>query len=267
MEPIVSYIVSKLMKGKKSNGGRNNSGRITVRHQGGGSKRLYRPIDFTRHFGKSLSGIVLDILYDPNRNSHIALVCYSNKLCSFILAGEGLNIGDTVYSNSASKHNSSSSSLSSYEKNDLIHCIELHPGAGGKVCRSAGSYALKLGDYGHKVLLKLPSGELRLFDGTCLGSYGMVSNRIFSSIKKLKAGDSRRLGVRPSVRGVAMNPVDHPHGGGEGRTSGGRPSVTKWCKVAKGKGTRKKLSYQVVKTRDGKISLIGDKLKKYVVKV
>jgi large subunit ribosomal protein L2 len=253
--------MKKLTVGKVNTGGRSSSGQIAVRHRGGGCKKLYRCLDFKRsHY--SAEGVVMDIMYDPNRNGYVASVGYSHKVCSLILAGEGLKKNDVL--SYGSKGVSCYGMLKNYGKNDVLHSVEFKSGAGGKLCRAAGTYALKLCDYGHKVLLKLPSGELRLFDGWCHGSYGAVSNGHVHSIKKLKAGDIRHLGRRPKVRGVAMNPVDHPHGGGEGRTSGGRPSVTKWCKVAKGKRTRKRLAFEVLKTRDGKIDLLGKKLKRYL---
>lgn len=154
--------------------------------------------------------------------------------------------------------------LKEYNKNDIVHDIKLKRGEGGKVSRAAGTGAIKLFDYGKEVLLRMPSKELRLFDGECKGTFGKVSNRVWRFKKLLKAGDSRHKGKRPKVRGVAMNPVDHPHGGGEGKTSGGRPSVTKWSKVGKGKRTKKKLSWEILRTRDGFIDLRGVKLKRYL---
>ncbi len=230
--------VKKLTEGLTSSGGRNNHGRITARRQGGGHKRLYRMIDFKRR-KYDVQGIVERIEYDPNRTAFIALINYEDGEQAYILAPQRLGIGDPVIaSERADIKPGNAMPLSSIPVGTIIHNVELKAGKGGQVARSAGAYAQLVGrDLGY-ALLRLMSGEQRRVRAECMATVGAVSNPDHGNIKLGKAGRSRWLGKRPSVRGVAMNPVDHPHGGGEGRTSGGRHPVTPWGKPTKGKRTR-----------------------------
>ena len=229
----------KLVKGLTKTGGRNNQGRVTMFHIGGGHKRLYRIIDFKRNLF-NISGKVIRVEYDPNRSCWIALIYYTNGVFSYIIAPNGLAIGDIVVSGeNVSIKLGNSLPLKKIPIGTLIHNIELKPGKGGQLSRSAGSYAQLIkkeaSSYG---MIRLPSGEQRLISLECMATVGTVSNLDNKNINLGKAGAKRWLNRRPVVRGVAMNPVDHPHGGGEGRTSGGRPSVTPWGKATKGKPTR-----------------------------
>lgn len=230
--------VKKLTEGLTSSGGRNNHGRITARRQGGGHKRLYRMIDFKRR-KYDVQGIVERIEYDPNRTAFIALINYEDGEQAYILAPQRLGVGDPVIaSERADIKPGNAMPLSSIPVGTIIHNVELKAGKGGQVARSAGAYAQLVGrDLGY-ALLRLMSGEQRKVRAECMATVGAVSNPDHGNIKLGKAGRSRWLGKRPSVRGVAMNPVDHPHGGGEGRTSGGRHPVTPWGKPTKGKRTR-----------------------------
>ncbi len=223
-----------------SKGGRNNLGRVTVRFRGGGHKRLYRIIDFKRN-KDNIPAKVVSIEYDPNRSAWIALVVYADGEKRYIIAPEGLKVGDTVMSGEGVDIVVGNAlPLKSIPVGTLIHNVELKIGKGAQLCRSAGTYAqllAKEGDYAH---LRLPSGEVRLVHVNCRATIGQVSNQEHENIKIGKAGRSRWLGRRPHVRGVAMNPIDHPMGGGEGRTSGGRPSCSPWGWPTKGYRTRKK---------------------------
>ncbi len=224
----------------KSKGGRNNNGRITVRHQGAGNKRLYRIIDFKRN-KDSIPAKVSTIEYDPNRSSRIALVVYADGEKRYIIAPIGLKVGDTIQSGvGADIKPGNAMELKSLPVGTVIHNIELRPGKGGQMARSAGSYAQLLAKEGEYCHVRLPSGEIRLVKAECKATVGQVSNQEHENISLGKAGRKRWLGVRPTVRGVAMNPVDHPMGGGEGRTSGGRHPTTPWGKPTKGYKTRKK---------------------------
>ena len=223
-------------------GGRNNHGRITSRRRGGGHKRRYRIIDFKRN-KYDVEGIVQGIEYDPNRSSRIALIKYEDNEKRYIIAPEGLSDGDKVISSKANKISAKTGNtlpLSMLPDGVLIHNIELKPGKGGQLARSAGSYARMMAKESGMVTLKLPSGEMRMVSENCLATIGIVGNKSHENIKLGKAGRSRWLGRRPKVRGVVMNPVDHPHGGGEGKTSGGRHPVSPWGTPAKGYKTRKK---------------------------
>ena len=230
--------VKKLTEGLTGKGGRNNTGRITARRQGGGHKRLYRMVDFKRR-KFDVQGTVERIEYDPNRTAFIALINYSDGEQAYILAPQRLAIGDNVIaSERADIKPGNAMPLSSIPVGTIIHNVELKAGGGGKMARSAGAYAQLVGrDLGY-ALLRLMSGEQRRVRAECMATVGAVSNPDHGNIKIGKAGRNRWLGKRPSVRGVAMNPVDHPHGGGEGRTSGGRHPVTPWGKSTKGKKTR-----------------------------
>ncbi len=223
-----------------STGGRNNLGRVTVRFRGGGHKRLYRIIDFKRN-KDNIPAKVVSIEYDPNRSAWIALLVYTDGEKRYIIAPEGLKVGDTVMSGEdVDIVVGNALPLKSIPVGTLIHNVELKIGKGGQLCRSAGTYAqllAKEGDYAH---LRLPSGEVRLVHVNCRATIGQVSNQEHENIKLGKAGRSRWLGRRPHVRGVAMNPIDHPMGGGEGRSSGGRPSCSPWGWPTKGYRTRKK---------------------------
>ncbi len=224
----------------KSKGGRNNNGRITVRHQGAGNKRLYRIIDFKRN-KDSIPAKVSTIEYDPNRSARIALVVYADGEKRYIIAPIGLKVGDTIQSGAgADIKPGNAMELKSLPVGTVIHNIELRPGKGGQMARSAGSYAQLLAKEGEYCHVRLPSGEIRLVKAECKATVGQVSNQEHENISLGKAGRKRWMGVRPTVRGVAMNPVDHPMGGGEGRTSGGRHPTTPWGKPTKGYKTRKK---------------------------
>ena len=227
-----------LLAGKKRNSGRNNLGRITSRRIGGGHKKKYRIIDFRRS-KVDVQGVVERIEYDPNRSAHLALVKYDDNNYSYILAAQGLRKGSKVISSEGAEINPGNAlPLKKIPVGTTIHNIEMKPGKGGQLARSAGSAAQLIGRDGKYAQIKLGSGEVRLILSECLASIGSVSNPDKKNTKIGKAGRNRWLGKRPSVRGVAMNPVDHPHGGGEGRTSGGRHPVTPWGKSTKGKRTR-----------------------------
>ncbi len=229
-----------LTKGARKSGGRNNKGRMTARHIGGGHKRLLRKIDFKRD-NHGIEGRVARLEYDPNRTAHIALVVFANGDQRYILAPQGLRPGDRVSSGvDAEIKPGNALPLSSIRVGTMLHNIEMKPGKGGQMARSAGSGVQLMGKEGGKAVLKLPSGEFRRVDIRCMASIGIVGNADHSNAKVGKAGRSRWKGVRPHVRGVAMNPVDHPHGGGEGRTSGGRHPVSPWGVPTKGHKTRKK---------------------------
>jgi len=229
-----------LLAPKHNTGGRNNHGRITVRHKGGGNKQKYRLIDFKRN----KDGIVANVKtieYDPNRSARIALVAYSDGEKRYILAPTGLKVGDKVVSGvEADIKLGNAKMLKDLPVGTVIHNVEMRPGKGGQLARSAGTYAQLLAKEGTYCHVRMPSGEIRLIKAECKASIGQVSNQEHENIKIGKAGRARWKGVRPTVRGVAMNPIDHPHGGGEGRTSGGRHPVTPWGVPTKGYKTRKK---------------------------
>jgi len=232
----------KLTSPIKKTGGRNNLGRITSRRRGGGHKRRYRIIDFKRN-KFNISGEIMTIEYDPNRSSRIALVDYQDNEKRYIIAPDGIKVGNKIISSKDENIPFKvGNSMPLYRIPDgmLIHNIELKIGKGGQLSRSAGSYARLMAKEDGNVTLRLPSGEVRMVNENCLATIGTVGNKSHENIKLGKAGRSRWLGRRPKVRGVAMNPVDHPHGGGEGRTSGGRHPVSPWGTPAKGYKTRKK---------------------------
>ena len=231
-----------LSTGLKKTGGRNNLGRTTCWNKSGGHKKLYREIDFKRNI-LNVPAIVERIEYDPNRSSHIALIKYSNGQYSYILAPQKLSIGDTVISSeNADIKPGNCIPLKMIPIGSLIHNIELKPGKGGQIVRAAGGNASLVGKDSGYAQLKLRSGEIRLVLLECKATIGILTNPDHQNEKLGKAGRSRWLGRRPIVRGVAMNPIDHPHGGGEGKTSGGRHPVTPWGKKTKGKKTRKNKS-------------------------
>ncbi len=227
-----------LTEGLRSKGGRNNAGRITARRRGGGAKRLYRMVDFRRNRVDDPATVVR-IEYDPGRSAFIALVRYGNDDLSYILAPQRLKAGDVVVSGDhADIKPGNSLPLRNMPVGTIVHCVELKAGAGGKLARAGGTYAQYVGRDGGYAQLRLTSGEMRAVRQECRATVGAVSNPDNANKKLGKAGRARHLGQRPEVRGVAMNPVDHPHGGGEGRTSGGRHPVTPWGKPTKGRRTR-----------------------------
>jgi large subunit ribosomal protein L2 len=246
--------VKTLTEGLSQSGGRNNLGRITVRFRGGGHKRSYRIIDFKRR-KFDVSATVERLEYDPNRTAFIALIRYDDGELSYIVAPQRLAIGDKVIAGqSVDVKPGNCMPIGNMPVGTIIHNIEMKPGKGAQVARSAGAFAQIVGrDQGY-VIVRLNSGEQRLILGTCLASIGAVSNPDHMNTSIGKAGRSRWLGRRPHNRGVAMNPVDHPHGGGEGRTSGGRHPVTPWGKPTKGKKTRsnKRTTKFIVRSRHAK---------------
>jgi len=230
--------VKTLTEGKSSSGGRNNNGRITVRFRGGGHKQTYRLVDFKRS-KRGVPATVERIEYDPNRTAFIALLKYEDGELAYILAPQRLAAGDQVIAGpQVDVKPGNAGPLSSLPVGTIVHNVELKQGKGGQIARSAGSYAQIVGRDEGYVILRLNSGEQRLVHGACYATVGAVSNPDHMNISLGKAGRSRWLGQRPHNRGVVMNPVDHPHGGGEGRTSGGRHPVTPWGIPTKGKKTR-----------------------------
>ena len=228
-----------LTEKKNSSGGRNNSGHMTVRHRGGGHKQRYRVVDFKRN-KTGVPATVARIEYDPNRSAHIALLHYADGEKAYILAPQKVNVGDEVISSAhADIKPGNSLKLKYIPLGTVIHNIELKPGKGGQMVRSAGTWAQLMAKEGKYALLRMPSTELRKVLLECRATIGAVSNPKHENQESGKAGRTRWQGKRPHVRGVAMNPVDHPHGGGEGRTSGGRHPVTPWGVPTKGKKTRK----------------------------
>ena len=227
-----------LTEGLHGSGGRNNAGRITARRRGGGHKRRYRLVDFKRR-KFDVPATVERLEYDPNRTAFIALVRYEDGELSYILAPQRLNVGDSVVAGTAVDIKPGNAlPMQNIPVGTIIHNVEMKRGRGGQIARAAGTYAQLIGKDQGYAQLRLSSGELRVVRAECLATIGAVSNPDQQNIKIGKAGRSRWLGKRPSVRGVAMNPVDHPHGGGEGKTSGGRHPVTPWGKPTKGKRTR-----------------------------
>ena len=231
--------VKTLTEGKSSAGGRNNTGRVTVRFRGGGHKQAYRIVDFKRRSHLGQAGKVERIEYDPNRTAFIALIKYADGTLSYILAPQRLSVGDEVMAGAnADIKPGNAMAIGAIPVGTLVHNVEMKIGKGGAIARSAGAYAQIVGrDQGY-VILRLNSGEQRLVHGECFATVGAVSNPDHMNTSIGKAGRSRWLGRRPHNRGVTMNPIDHPHGGGEGRTSGGRHPVTPWGKPTKGKKTR-----------------------------
>ena len=224
----------------KKSGGRNNNGRITSRHRGGGHRRHYRIIDFKRN-KFDIPARVDSIEYDPNRSANIALLIYADGEKRYILAPHKLVVGSQIISSeSAPIKVGNSLSLENIPAGSIVHNIEMKPGKGGQISRSAGAGAQIMAKEGDYVTLKLPSGEMRMIHKRCHATLGEVGNKEHENISIGKAGRSRWMGRRPKVRGVAMNPVDHPMGGGEGRSSGGRHPTTPWGKPTKGYKTRKK---------------------------
>ncbi len=230
--------VKTLTEGKISNGGRNNAGRVTVRFRGGGHKQAYRLVDFKRR-KLDVPGKVERLEYDPNRTAFIALIRYADNELAYILAPQRLSVGDEVIAgNQVDVKPGNAMAIANIPVGAIVHNVEMKIGKGGAIARSAGTYAQIVGrDQGY-VIVRLNSGEQRLVHGQCFATIGAVSNPDHMNTSIGKAGRSRWLGRRPHNRGVTMNPIDHPHGGGEGRTSGGRHPVTPWGKPTKGKKTR-----------------------------
>ncbi len=246
--------VKKLTEGLTKKGGRNNTGRITARRRGGGHKRLYRVVDFKRR-NFDVPAKVMRLEYDPNRSAFIALIEYEGGEQSYILAPQRLAVGDMVISGErADIKPGNAMPLASIPVGTIVHNVEMKPGKGGQIARAAGTYVQLVGRDAGYALLRLGSGEVRMVRADCMASIGAVSNADNANAKLGKAGRKRWIGKRPSVRGVSMNPVDHPHGGGEGRTSGGRDPVTPWGKPTKGAKTRrnKKTDSLIVRRRHKK---------------
>lgn len=240
---------------KKKTNGRNNQGKITVRHRGGGVKRKYRLIDFKRR-KDGIVAVVNSIEYDPNRSANIALISYKDGVKSYIIAPKGLKVGDKVESGSkVDVKVGNTMEIANIPVGTVIHNIELRPGKGGSLARSAGSSAQILGREGNYVMIRLSSGEQRRVLGTCMATIGVVGNEDLNLVKLGKAGRKRHMGIRPTVRGSVMNPNDHPHGGGEGRAPIGRKGpVTPWGKPALGYKTRnnKRTDKFIVRRRGSK---------------
>jgi len=247
--------VPKLLKRLKPGTGRNNNGRITSRHKEAGVKKLYRIIDFKRRkFG--VVGTVASIEYDPYRNCRIALINYKDGDKRYILQPSGLKVGDEVQAAEAGLDikPGNAMKLKNIPVGTIIHNIELKIGKGGQIARSAGGYAQLMGKEAKYVILRLPSGEMRQVLGECMATVGVVGNEDWANVVIGKAGRNRHRGIRPQTRGSAMNPVDHPHGGGEGKTNSGRHPVTPWGKPTKGFKTRKKQASDklIISRRKGK---------------
>ncbi len=243
-----------LTEAKSRTGGRNNAGRITTRHKGGGHKQHYRVVDFKRD-KDGIKGRVERIEYDPNRTAHIALVLYLDGERRYIIAPKGVHAGDEVQSGrDAAIKPGNTLPLRNIPVGSVVHCVELTPGKGAQLARSAGAAVQLVAREGQHATLRLRSGEMRKVQARCRATIGEVSNSEHNLEKLGKAGAKRWMGIRPTVRGVAMNPVDHPHGGGEGRTSGGRHPVSPWGVPTKGYKTRKnkRTSNMIVRRRSGK---------------
>lgn len=242
-----------LVEGLTKKSGRNCYGRVTSRRRGGGHKRLYRLVDFKRD-KRDVPAKVAAIEYDPNRSARIALLHYADGEKRYILAPVGLTVGDSVVSGEGADIKPGNAMLlSKIPVGTVIHNVELHPGRGGQFCRAAGAYAQLIAKEGSYALLRMPSGEVRKVLSTCVATVGQVGNIHHENVSLGKAGRNRWLGRRPKVRGVAMNPIDHPLGGGEGRSSGGRHPTTPWGKPTKGYKTRnrKKSSSKLIVKRRG----------------
>lgn len=254
-EITTSTPTKSLLASKSKTGGRNNQGKMTVRHIGGGAKRKYRVIDYKRN-KVGVTGRVATIEYDPNRNANIALINYKDGEKRYIIAPNGLKVGMIIENgDSADIKVGNSLPLKNIPVGTMVHCIELQPGKGAEMCRSAGAGAQILGREGKYVMLRLQSGETRLVLGTCIATIGVVGNEDYKLVNLGKAGRKRHMGIRPTNRGSVMNPNDHPHGGGEGRAPIGRKSpMTPWGKPALGVKTRKskKKSEKLIVSRKAK---------------
>ncbi len=246
-----------LTEALKKNSGRNNQGKITCRHRGGGSRRRYRIIDFKRNSKDGMPATVKSIEYDPNRTANIALICYEDGVKSYILAPEGLKVGQVVMSGpTAEVRLGNCLPFSIIPIGSVVHNVELQPGRGGQMVRAAGNSAQLMAKEGKYATLRLPSGEMRMVPIECRATIGVVGNGDHNLVNVGKAGRKRHMGIRPTVRGSVMNPNDHPHGGGEGRSPIGRPGPsTPWGKPALGYKTRKHKKQSdklIVRRRNGK---------------
>ena len=254
-EITTSTPTKSLLASKSKTGGRNNQGKMTVRHIGGGAKRKYRVIDYKRN-KVGVTGRVASIEYDPNRNANIALINYKDGEKKYIIAPNGLKVGMIIENGeSADIKVGNALPLKNIPVGTMVHCIELQPGKGAEMCRSAGAGAQILGREGKYVMLRLQSGETRLVLGTCVATIGVVGNEDYKLVNLGKAGRKRHMGIRPTNRGSVMNPNDHPHGGGEGRAPIGRKNpMTPWGKPALGVKTRKskKKSEKLIVSRKAK---------------
>ena len=254
-EITTSTPTKSLLASKSKTGGRNNQGKMTVRHIGGGAKRKYRTIDYKRN-KLGVTGRVATIEYDPNRNANIALINYKDGEKKYIIAPNGLKVGAIIENGEkADIKVGNALPLKNIPVGTMVHCIELQPGKGAEICRSAGAGAQILGREGKYVMLRLQSGETRLVLGTCVATVGIVGNEDYKLVNLGKAGRKRHMGIRPTNRGSVMNPNDHPHGGGEGRAPIGRKSpMTPWGKPALGVKTRKnkKKSEKLIVSRKAK---------------
>ena len=238
-----------LVVGLKKKGGRNAYGRITVRHHGGGASQRYRIIDFKRS-EHGIPGVITTVEYDPNRNVRIALVVYRNGAKKYVLLPVGLRVGDTIISGlDAEAKVGNATTIRNIPAGFEIHNIEIEPGSGGKLVRSAGLAAQIMGKSDTHATLKMPSGEIRMFLLDCWATVGTLGNADFKNITWGKAGRTRNRGIRPTVRGMAMNPVDHPHGGGEGRSKSGSHPTTPWGKGCKGTRTRRRKNPLILRRR------------------
>lgn len=235
--------VRSLLTRVKATAGRNNNGRITSRHKEAGAKKLYRIIDFKRN-KLNVPGTVATVEYDPYRNCRICLINYADGEKRYIIQPSGLKVGATIVAAESGLDilPGNAMKLSAMPVGTMVHNIELKPGKGGQIARSAGGYAQVMGREDKYIILRLPSGEMRKILGTCMATVGIVGNEDFTNMVIGKAGRTRHMGIRPQTRGSAMNPIDHPHGGGEGKTNSGRHPVTPWGMPTKGYKTRKKKS-------------------------
>ena len=238
-----------LVKGMRKQGGRNSYGRITMRHHGGGAPRKYRMIDFNRR-DRDIEGKVVAVEYDPNRNVRIALVVFKNGVKSYILKPQGLEVGHAIIAGeNVDAKVGNCSPLRNIPVGFNVHNVEMTPGSGGKLVRSAGCFAQIVSKDLVHVTLKMPSGEIRMVSIDCWATVGELGNADYKNISWGKAGRTRQRGIRPTVRGMAMNPVDHPHGGGEGRSKSGSHPMTPWGKGCKGTRTRTRKSALILKRR------------------
>lgn len=238
-----------LVRGKRGTGGRNAYGRITTRHKGGGVDRKYRLIDFKR-VQRDIPGTVVAVEYDPNRNVRLGLVIYKNGAKHYVLLPEGLAVGSTILaSDKAEATLGNCLPLRNIPVGFTVHNIEITPGSGGKFARSAGTSVQFVAKTAEHATLKMPSGEVRMVPLDCWATVGVLGNADYKNISWGKAGRIRKLGIRPTVRGMAMNPVDHPHGGGEGRSKSGSHPMTPWGKGCKGTRTRTRKSWLIIKRR------------------
>lgn len=238
-----------LVAGLRKTGGRNAYGRITTRHHGGGARIKYRMIDFKR-LVHDVEGVVTSVEYDPNRNVRIGLIVYRNGIKTYMLLPEGMSVGSRVVAGSSAEPKvGNSMPLRMVPVGFTVHNVEITPGSGGKFARSAGSSVQVVAKEGEHVTLKMPSGEVRMVHLDCWATVGVLGNADFKNITWGKAGRSRWRGIRPTVRGMAMNPIDHPHGGGEGRSKSGSHPVSPWGKGCKGTKTRRRQNPLIIKRR------------------